>query len=192
MQRYYFESDVPSLDEICEKVRQQYHSNVQFEKNSYTWGDVDDYENEEEKKGVEKFEKDLLGISKHPVTIHHCFLRSNDEVIGLQTYNSDWKHININSCTSKTLELYEFTSKILEQYGGKAREITEEEIKQLKRSGHLSLSFFFVKIAVLVVLYTYFNFSFWQLIGIIIIYLIAKQIIETIFAYKRAKKLGWL
>ena len=164
MQRYYFEANVPSLDEICEKVRQQYHSDVEFKKNSYTWGDVDDYENEEEKRGMEKFEKGMLGISKHPVTIHHCFLRSNDEVIVLQTYNSSWKHIDINSChTTKSLELYEFTSKIMEQYGGKVRELTEEEVKKAKRDGYLSLFFSFMKVAVLVMLYTYFNFSFWQI-----------------------------
>ena len=195
MQRYYFEGKIPSLDEICGKIKHEYHSAVEIEMHSFPWGDIedDDYETEEEKKRMERFYSDMMGIEKGPVTTEHYILKSNGEEIGLSTYTCRVKHIDLSSChTKKTFELYEFATKILEQYGGKVHEFTEEQIRQVKRNGYLELFYFFVKIAVLAALYIYFNFTIWQLVGVIAMYLIVKQITVTILAYKQGKKHGWL
>ena len=195
MQRHYFESEVPSLDEICETILQEYPHEVKIEKHSYIedLNDIDDYENEEEKQKMEKFLDDMVGIEEGPVEINHCFLKSEGEQIELSTYTSRFKHIDLESChTKNTYELYEFAAKILEQYGGIVREMTQDEIKQLKWKSIASYLGFFFIIALLVILYLYFNLSFLQIIGIILVFMILKLCYRIIFAYKAGKKQGWL
>lgn len=192
---YYFEGDVPSLEEVCARIKQEYQGDVEVEIHSHRWG-VFGSDGEDEEQGLKNMFKDTMGIAQNTVLMQDAILKSNGEAIQLSTYTSQFKPIRLESChTKNTYELYELAGQVLKEFGGKIKEVkkfTEDEKKKQKREGGLLMLLFLSKIALFAAFYFYFKLTVLQLLAIIGVYLIIKNGINFYFSYKAAKKSGWL
>ena len=194
MQRYYFEEEAPTLEKVCQRIKDQYDGAVEFECHSHRseW-DKEDYESSTEEQKMKKFHSDLMGISKWPVTVYWCVLNCGGEEVGLHSYTCKQLHIDLESHhTTKTHHLFEFAGEVLQEFGGKAREVSEEELKGYRRATYMSYSLFLLMIGFLSVLYFGFGLSILQIILILLIIAVVKFIFRIVWAYRAGKKRGWL